>query len=181
MLLGRFTGEEANPADFNGLIEELRAYPAELLHFICHGTVEPGSTIQFLELIDGNRFSSTSVGGSADLRTAFAKGRLLVFINACDAGRTSPDLSKLGGFAHEFIAIGASAVIAPLWSASDEIAHKVASIFYQEHGNQPAAKILRQIRAKSYRDKDPGVDTYASYCFYGDPHFVFGRSAARQE
>jgi hypothetical protein len=53
----------------------------------------------------------------------------------------------------------------------DSIAHEVAVEFYTEalaNPKRPFADILRDIRAKAYAD-DAGEDTYAAYCFYGDP------------
>lgn len=80
----------------------------------------------------------------------------------------------LGGFAAVFIELGASAVIAPLWSVKDEIAHKIAEEFYRrikKEPKTPLAEIFRTIREKAY-DPESGEDTYAAYCFYGDPAAV---------
>ena len=59
-------------------------------------------------------------------------------------------------------------------SVRDSIAFNVAERFYaavkeaQTGGARSYADILREIRALAY---DPAVaeDTYAAYCFYGDP------------
>jgi hypothetical protein len=61
--------------------------------------------------------------------------------------------------------------VAPLWSVKDTIAHEIAMDFYtraKDDKSTPFAEILRQQRAKAY---DPAIaeDTYAAYCFYGDP------------
>jgi CHAT domain len=77
----------------------------------------------------------------------------------------------LGGFAATFIALGASAVIAPLWSVDDEIARDIAAEFYGTIKNEPAtpfSEIFGRIRRKAY-DRRYGKDTYAAYCFFGDP------------
>jgi len=65
----------------------------------------------------------------------------------------------------------ASAVVAPLWSVKDSIAHEVAMTFYQRmkaEPKTPLAEILRDLRKRSYAETG-GEDTYAAYCFYGDP------------
>ena len=73
-----------------------------------------------------------------------------------------------------FIDLGASAVIAPLWSVKDTIAHQIAEDFYNRvkaEPDTPFAEILRTIRAKAYAS-ETSEDTYAAYCFYGDPSAV---------
>jgi hypothetical protein len=103
--------------------------------------------------------------------TAFAEKRPLVFLNACEAGRVKPALTGVGGFAAAFIEKGASAVIAPLWSVKDDIAHKIAKGFYDQLDTKPLSEILREFRKRAY---DPAIaeDSYAAYCFYGDPEAV---------
>ncbi len=67
---------------------------------------------------------------------------------------------------------GATAVIAPLWSVEDKIAHEIAVLFYQEIKNNPSqtvSEIFKKVRAKGY-DPMTGRDTYVAYCFYGDPN-----------
>ena len=76
-----------------------------------------------------------------------------------------------GGFAEVFMALGASGVIAPLWSVRDSIAHEIAQKFYErikKEPNTPFAEILADLRKQSYAEGG-GEDTYAAYCFYGDP------------
>ena len=103
--------------------------------------------------------------------TACAAKRPLVFINACEVGRTTPALVGIGGFAISFIEHGASCVIAPLWSVKDSIAHEIAQEFYKAtlaDPSRPFAEIFKTIRARAYPEGG-GEDTYGAYCFYGDP------------
>jgi CHAT domain-containing protein len=67
--------------------------------------------------------------------------------------------------------MGASAVIAPLWSVRDEIAFKISQTVYAklQEGPMQLGEILRQSRARAYEGPDAGEDTFAAYCFYGDP------------
>ena len=109
--------------------------------------------------------------GMEQLEKAFEEKHPFVFLNACEVGRQVPGLAGVGGFAESFIDLGASAVIAPLWSVKDDLAHEIAREFYDRVGadsTQPFAEIMRSIRARAY-DPLVGEDTYAAYCFYGDP------------
>ena len=76
-----------------------------------------------------------------------------------------------GGLAAVFTDLGAGAVVAPLWSVKDTIAHQIALEFYTEAKSQKPvvyAEIIRNLRAKAY-DEPAAEDSYAAYCFYGDP------------
>ncbi|MFL6231878.1 MAG: CHAT domain-containing protein, partial [Thermoanaerobaculia bacterium] len=102
---------------------------------------------------------------------AFRASKPLVFLNACEVGRQEPALVGSGGFAEAFMSLGASGVIAPLWSVKDSIAHRLAVELYDRIGKEPEtpfAEILRDLRKRSYADEG-GEDTWAAYCFYGDP------------
>jgi hypothetical protein len=95
----------------------------------------------------------------------------VVFINACEIGRTSPALVGTGGFAAAFTRLGARCVIAPIWSVTDAVAGKVARAFYEQiraNPGTPFATVMRDIRRLAYEGDDP-EDSYAAYCFYGDP------------
>ena len=167
LVLATFTGKAIMPASFPEVEKELETQLRSLVHFVCHGQEESG--IQTIDLEDG-KMSCNALLGMDGVAAAFAKKHPLVFLNACEVGRRTPALVGLGGFADSFIQIGASAVIAPLWSVEDEAAHDVASEFYRrvkKEPNTPFAEILRGIRAKAY--ETGAKDTYAAYCFYGDP------------
>jgi CHAT domain-containing protein len=95
------------------------------------------------------------------------KGGPLAFLNACEVGGQVSALDGVGGFANSFIQLGASAVVAPLWAVQDKAAFCVTQTFYpQALKGVPFAKIMQQIRTKAY---DEVIDSYAAYCFYGDP------------
>ena len=61
--------------------------------------------------------------------------------------------------------------MAPLWSVEDNIANRVANEFYDQIVATPGVPFgaaFQSIRSKAYA-KTGGPDTYAAYCFYGDP------------
>ena len=181
-----FNGVSIAPADFDGVTVTLGRLGKTLLHFVCHGedeeteidairSEEPEkrtrTMVQIIRLERGQTLNSTQILGLPDVEAMFEQHRPFVFLNACEIGRAMPALVGVGGFAKSFIDLGASAVIAPLWSVKDAIAQKIAATFYQRvltEPQTPFAEILRDLRRKAY---EPGQaeDSYAAYCFYGDP------------
>jgi hypothetical protein len=160
-------GESVDPASADRLDELLGQDPPSLLHFICHGKTDEDSG-QYLTLQGKLKLSTTMLSGLEGVCSGLQRGRPLVFLNACEVGRQEIDLASPDGFAQVFMQEGAAAVIAPLWSVKDGIAHEIAATFYRQlKKGEPLAAILRDLRAKSY--EDPSEDTYAAYCFYGDP------------
>jgi hypothetical protein len=163
-------GKAITPVNFDNICAAFKCGGSSILHIACHGVSASGKP-QALYLESPPPLSSHVVRGVEEIETAFDKKRPFVFLNACEVGRLTPGLVGVGGFAESFIELGASAVIAPLWSVKDDLAHQVAMEFYNRVLNEPHipfAEIIRQIRAKAF---DPAIqeDTYAAYCFYGDP------------
>jgi CHAT domain len=165
----RFGGTIITPASFDQIDATLGSEGRSLVHFACHGTSGDGKQTIYLD--QNMPLSSVQIIAMEGVDRAFRKARPLVFLNACEVGRLEPSLAGVGGFAEAFVDLGASAVIAPLWSVKDDLAHEIAMDFYNttlQEPERPFADILRGIRAKAY-DKTIGEDTYAAYCFYGDP------------
>jgi hypothetical protein len=165
-----FHGVRIDPASARELDHAFQQHGAALLHFICHGKSGNGGS-QVLVMEKTQELYASALAAMPGLEKGFAVARPLVFLNACEVGRQEPALVGTGGFAEEFMALGASAVIAPLWSVKDTIAHEIAVEFYRRIKAEPAtpfAAILRDLRVKSYA-VEGGEDTYAAYCFYGDP------------
>jgi hypothetical protein len=166
-----FPGDRIHPANVDTISEHVTNGARSLLHFVCHGNAESQIGIQEIYLEGGNlTLSSLEVGDIEALEQAFRARKTLVFLNACEVGRNALALVGIGGFAKEFIQIGAAGVIAPLWSVRDSIAFEVARHFYGEirkHPDAGFAEILGRVRKLAYARG--GEDTYAAYCFYGDP------------
>src|SRR5439155_8648823 len=145
----RFAGEAISPALSDRLVDSIKNDCRSLLHWVCHGAEATGSQAVYDE--DDEQFSSRQLEG-ADLENSCTKRKPFVFLNACEVGRTTPALIGVGGFASVFIGLGASCVIAPLWSVKDDIAHEVAQEFYERitaDPYKPFADVLRSIRAKA--------------------------------
>lgn len=166
LVLELFPGKDV-PATFDELDEFYTANTASLLHFVCHGR---DTTLQAIKLLKDQSLWANQVRAGG-LGSACRKARPLVFLNACEVGRPGAGLAEVGGFAAAFIACNAGGVIAPLWAVDDGVAHQVAVTFYDTVKREPTtpfADILRELRAKAYAAD--GEDSYAAYCFYGDPH-----------
>ena len=179
MICRSFGGRRLTPAVYAQLAVEFQRPESrniDLIHFACHGEAESADG-QIIYLEQDEQLSSIDVAGHEGFEQLFAQARPLVFMNACEVGRPVSALVGIGGFADVFLDLGAKAVIAPLWSVKDTVAHEIATTFYTDLQNardtqteQTFAEILRDIRARAYTDAaSQGEDTYAAYCFYGDP------------
>jgi hypothetical protein len=162
-------GTKIDPVSFVNLQSVFREHVASLLHFICHGGTSEGfSSSIYLEC--GAELDSAMFDGMID-GEAWSMAEPLVFLNACEAGRTLPALIGGVGLARTMIELGARGVIAPLWQVDSELAHKVAVQLYTEalaYPPRPFAAILQDIRRRAYTETE-AEDTYAAYCYFGDP------------
>ena len=165
----RLSGRRIDPASFDHLDLTLGEEGADLLHFICHGESDE-SGLQLLLLDEPDVLNSRQVRAMPGLGKACREDRPMVFLNACDVGRPTRGLIGTAGFAKSFIDIDASCVVGALWSVDDRVAHAVAVEFYEQVLSEPPvpfAEALRRLRARGYTAD--GNDSYAAYCFYGDP------------
>jgi hypothetical protein len=170
MVLHEIPGERIDPAGIALLDNALSQHGRTLLHVVCHGKSGAAGG-QILELENEEELDASYLRAMPGVKKAFRASRPFVFLNACEVGREEPALVGVGGFAEQFMALGASGVIAPLWSVKDSIAHQLAVEFYQRIESEPKtpfAEILRDLRKRSYAEGG-GEDTWAAYCFYGDP------------
>ena len=171
LVLGQVPGVALRPALLDPLLAELGREAPDLLHFVGHGADEK-NRMQSLLLEQNQRLRASAVPGLPEIYKAFTQRTPLLVLNACEAGRLTPALRGAGGLAQAFIDRGAGGVVAALWTVVDDIAHDVAVEFYREATKNPPrafAEILRTIRKRAYEGQDIGEDTYAAYCFYGDP------------
>jgi hypothetical protein len=172
MICDKFHGEQIQPATFDSIINRLQAKGVSLLHFACHGKAV-GNSEMVIKLDEDTELTCIELCGSDVFVSYFGSKRPLVFLNACELGRQQAALTGAGGFPAAMIGLGARAVIAPVWSVKDTIAHEIATRFYNEleaNPGKPFAAIFQEIRKKAY---DQGEDTYAAYCFYGSPLATF--------
>jgi hypothetical protein len=168
-LTANLRGRHVTPASVDSLDTEFSDADASILHFVCHGQATSDDDSIYLD--DDEELRSSILRALEGFKGLCAKTRPLVFLNSCDTGRLVPSLIGGAGFPRGFGDIGARAVIAPLWPVDDKLAHDIAIEVYQRALANPTlglAEIVRDIRAKAYGSQ-PFEDTYAAYCYYGDP------------
>ncbi|MBO0980782.1 CHAT domain-containing protein [Microbacterium sp. SD291] len=159
---------------FDGTLEHDGA-PVEpdLVHFACHGQIDPNPRFNGIVLNEGNaRLDALYVAGSR-LRRSF------VFVNACQIGQSTELLDDAGGLATSFLRTGAAGFVAPLWNVDDQVAKDTALGFYQAALDErvPVAEALRRRRAMFDPDAADPQTTHLAYIYYGHPNLVLARTA----
>ena len=154
--------------------------PSDILHFAVHGRYNPQGVDEGIYLVEGPPIDPFQIRGS-DL----SKRSPFVFLNVCQVGAGQNLLGNYAGIAQAFLKIGASGVVAPLWSIDDKIAEQIALEFYR-YALQPArvadgdgddesepptvADLLRKVRAEVVaNDNQVHESTHLAYQFYGHP------------
>lgn len=138
--------------------------PGDVMHFAMHGKYDPNGVQHGLALVDGQMLDP------AQVQAYPLASRPFVFLNACQVGAAEAILGDYAGMAASFLYAGASAVIAPLWSIDDKLAHSLAVDFYEEaltSDGRPAEILARYRRAIGGGDGVSG--TYLAYQFFGHP------------
>lgn len=162
------TAEQLDPLFGGRLLKDGRLVDPDVVHFACHGAIDPNPQFNGIILNDGNvRLDAVYVRGSR-LRGPF------VFLNACQVGQATGLLDSAGGFATAFLTTGATGFIAPLWSVDDQIAKDTALGFYKAALAErvPVAEIMRRRRAAYDPDAAAPESTHLAYVYYGHPNLV---------
>ncbi|MEH2547446.1 putative acylesterase/phospholipase RssA [Bradyrhizobium sp. AZCC 2262] len=140
-------------AGYKQVLTAIRRKPpdASLIYFFCHGTADrlefEASTAFTPYHVDGEKFSNWPV----------------VFINACDAGNTSP-LSFLS-FRTEFRKRRAAGLIAPSFPIPTLFAAIFAKAFMERYaGKEAVGSILFDLRKKLLSDDNPLGLWYSLQC-----------------
>ncbi|MEK9285575.1 MULTISPECIES: CHAT domain-containing protein [unclassified Bradyrhizobium] len=155
-----------------------RPGPIDILHVSGHGTSTVGGVIRASLLMTGRlgqdgRYETDELTDSI-VKTALAfdaNSQPIVFLNACQAGRSGNSMVGVGGFAAAFLkpvsTRGAGAFIGAQWSVGDSTALIFAKKFYESLlGGQTLVEATRAARNAS---KDAGELSWLSYTVYGDP------------
>jgi hypothetical protein len=91
----------------------------------------------------------------------------LVFLNACESGRSEIALTDIGGFAARFLKVGAGAFIGAYWSIFDRSAFDFAQAFYRRLlAGLPIGQAVQEARLEIRPQGDP---TWLAYTVFADP------------
>ena len=127
----------ALPATRDAFYEALAAGDFDVLHISCHAE-SPLQSIDRAKLIIGDETPPGSTQArlvEVDTITVAAEARLkprrpLVFLNACETGRTGAVLTAWGGWPNVFLRAGAGAFVGSSWAVRDKPAAAFATAFY---------------------------------------------------
>lgn len=147
---------------------------ANVLHFAIHGEFMKLGANLLME--DDTELTASAVEGSTPKNAPF------VFLNACQVASGNELLGSFAGMAQAFLSVGASAVVAPLWSVRDDLAKEISLRFYEaaRNGTTPA-EILRQERASFGTAGQVPSATYLAYQFFGHPAFRLAIPAKEEQ
>ena len=156
---------ERVPATFLELRAALASGTYDGWHFTGHGgfrAPDPNRSAMLLE----NREELTPEdlsGVVANLGLA----RPLVFLNACQIGRSALSLTDIGGWAAQFLRAGAAAFVGAYWSVYDQAAHDFAHAFYSRLlAGLSVGMAAQEARATV---KPLGDPTWLAYTVFADP------------
>ena len=155
----------AIPATFADLQDAFTAGSYDGWHFTGHGVARDADPDRSSIILGGEeRFTPQDLSGQA---INVGIPRPLVFINACQVGRSGMALTGIGGWARRFLGAGAAAFIGAYWSVYDEPACGFAKEVYAALlSGKPVGEAVRVARSKVRTRGDP---TWLAYTVFADP------------
>ena len=127
-------------------------------HFSGHGLSRADPNRSELLLEDSNRLTPRNLTGRAQ---QLGRAHPLVFLNACHTGVSGLSLTGVGGWAKQFLAAGAAAVLGTYWAIEDDKAPRFAKALYDALlGGTPLAEAVRQARFIIRTPDDPSWLAY---------------------
>lgn len=138
-----------------------------VLHFTGHG----------MALTDSGDWASIDLHAGECLRPMDLSGIAsnvglcgpLVFLNACRTGYGGKTFRGIGGWARQFLRIGAGAFVGTLWSVRTRAARLFAETFYQALFDGQAIGHAARHARRTVRDAFPENTTWLAYTVYADP------------
>jgi hypothetical protein len=137
----------------------------DLVHFACHGDVDPRFRSGYLELAGGRLSPWHLLTGMRVPST--------VVLNACltsSTGLFEPTSDEAFGLHSAFLAAGATRVVGGLWEINEWSAQSFARAFYRRWigGEPPAAAVVHAQQELRAATSDPFL--WAPHAFFGDWH-----------
>jgi hypothetical protein len=154
------------PAQTADLRQALAAATYDCLHFTGHGKFDPGNADRSsIRLEQDRRFTPEDVSGKV---ASLGQRHPLVFLNACEIGRSGTTLGGTAGWPQAFIGAGAGAFIGPYWKIGDGSAALFVQTFYDAllTDKVSVGDAVHRARLAARDATDP---TWLSYVAYAHP------------
>ena len=172
MLQGRgITPRETPPSD-EPFLQALENPDFDVFHIACHGGSDP-ARIESTSLVLSDRLAAGAVQPvTVDARTVAGTASLvgrtpLVFLNACETGRSAPLLTAWGGWPQTFWQAGAGAFVGTSWSVREGPATDFSLAFYR--ALLDGATLLDAASAGRAAAKARPDASWLAYVVYGHP------------
>ncbi|HZK05264.1 MAG TPA: CHAT domain-containing protein [Actinomycetaceae bacterium] len=162
------------------LTDELSLGNYDVIHYVGHAGFDADRPHRsYLALASGEQFRAQRV-------QRLLEGHPVVFLNACESTRASPQstglptgstVAQAEGLGSAFVYGGAQACVGSLWPVFDDTAAQFAITFYEQliAKRERVGEALREARQRSYYDGADAI-TWAAYALYGDPAYRLGSS-----
>lgn len=134
----------------------------DAIHFTGHGNAGTTSADRAeIHLDGGSRLRPEDLTGEV---ANFGKCNPVIFLNACEIGRSGMGLTQPGGWPRGFLAAGAGVFVGPFWKIADASAATFADTFYQAMIN--GATIGAATRAARLAIQAASDPTWLAYSVY---------------
>ncbi|MGI9059979.1 MAG: CHAT domain-containing protein [Ktedonobacteraceae bacterium] len=153
------------PAKFLDVYNALASGEYDGWHFTGHGgyrASDPNRSAIYLE--NRETFKPEQLVGVV---TNLGASRPLVFLDACQIGRSGMSLTDIGGWAKQFLFAGAGAFIGPYWSVYDQPACDFAKELYKRL--LVGLSIGKAVQEARLAIKATGDPTWLAYTVFADP------------
>jgi CHAT domain-containing protein len=167
-LAGEGRQVERIPARTADVMAAFRSRAYDGWHFTGHGLFRGSAPdLSAIHLEGGDRITPADLAGEAK---TMGIRRPLVFLNACDTGRSGLSLTDVGGWAVHFVRAGSGAFLGTLWEVRDSKSRDFARAFYTSLiGGLPLAEAVQAARQAIRSEDDP---TWLAYTVFGHPRTV---------
>jgi hypothetical protein len=156
---------ERLPARLREIGEAFRSGLYDGWHFTGHGFFRGSSPdLSSIYLDENEELTPPDLAGEAK---RMGRPHPLVFLNACDTGKSGLSLTDAGGWAPHFLRAGAGAFLGSLWPIRDSRSREFARIFYAGFtGGLNLAEAVQAARQAIRSEDDP---TWLAYTVFGHP------------
>lgn len=157
-----------------GAISKLMTDGFDLLHFAGHGvwsTTPPDQRLLLARFRKSRPAAADTSYSAATLRHDLPdrtyptddEAAPMVFLNACDIGRTDASALGLGGFPEAFLRGGVGIMVGCSWAIDDEIAGTFSRQFYEAIMTSDIGDAMQEARTRCLNDGDLSALAYVAY------------------